>query len=773
MRSTHRHATSLALATLASAAVLAACGGARTQDELAGAQPVASDGCSRCHGSADNAAPPRSVLGKTDTSEIEVGAHQAHVRDGALRKAIACGECHVVPGKVEDPGHIGGEHAAVVFGALATSGGASPAWDRSQASCASVYCHGATLPGGNNTTPRWVKGSSQVVCGSCHGVPPVDGRHPAVTGGLTACSKCHPETVKPDGTIDVAGGKHVDGEVELSGVGCASCHGDPDRPGSTAAAPPRDAKGNTSTTAIGVGAHQAHLGASRLRGPVACTECHRPPQDLKAHPTGTVTLDFGPLATRGVAAAATRFDAASASCASVYCHGATLSGGSNTRPVWTKVDGTQAACGTCHGIPPATKPDGTPHTASTSCGGCHTGYTATTVDLATHVDGVVETGGMTCTSCHGDASRGANAPAPPMDAKGATATSSPGVGAHQAHLGASRLRGPVACTDCHVVPTSTSHSNGVVDVVFSPAAGGAAARFDPTTLSCASVYCHGATLAGGSNRTPVWNRVDGSQSACGTCHGIPPATKPAGSPHTASTSCGGCHTGYTASSVNIATHMNGKVELGAMSCTSCHGDASRVPVAGADPLVRAAPPLDTRGGNQPSSRGVGAHQAHVNKGGGLARPFQCSTCHAVPTDFAHASQPVNVTFGALPSTGTTAAWNGSTCATYCHGATLRGGSNTSPTWTTVNGTQAACGACHGIPPQTGMHSKHVNERGFSCGVCHGGYGPSTVNASHHVDGAKNVDGSSVRSFDAATQSCQPACHGQKTWTDGSGGWGGR
>jgi hypothetical protein len=35
--------------------------------------------------------------GRTDASLRSVGAHQAHLRDGPLRRAIACSECHVVP----------------------------------------------------------------------------------------------------------------------------------------------------------------------------------------------------------------------------------------------------------------------------------------------------------------------------------------------------------------------------------------------------------------------------------------------------------------------------------------------------------------------------------------------------------------------------------------------------------------------------------------------------------------------------------------------------
>ena len=45
--------------------------------------------------------------------------------------------------------------------------------------------------------------------------------------------------------------------------------------------------------------------------------------------------------------------------------------------------------------------------------------------------------------------------------------------------------------------------------------------------TCSSTSCHGAVFpenheSGGSNTTPRWNRVDGTEAACGSCHGLPP-----------------------------------------------------------------------------------------------------------------------------------------------------------------------------------------------------------------------------------------------------------
>jgi len=576
------------LATLGSTIVVGGCDAVRSSPSSGAA--ASSDTCTRCHGDpARNAAPPRSVRGATETSDVGVGAHQAHLTDGAIRQAIACGECHVVPSSVDSPGHMDGARAPVTFGALATTGGARPSWDTNQLSCSATYCHGATLgAGGTSQAPIWTKvDGTQAACGTCHGIPPTSAGHPAVSGGAGACSACHPQTVKADGSIDVSGGKHIDGTAQVGGFACTTCHGDAQRaPAAIAPAPPSDTKGNTATTAMGVGAHQAHLAGSALSNPIACGECHVVPSDA-AHASQPVNVTFGALARSGSATPV--WTPASASCASTYCHGATIGGGSNKAPVWTKVDGTQAACGSCHGTPPPA-----PHAQDTSCGSCHNGYTSTSVNAATHVNGAVEVASTTCTSCHGDAGRtavaGADAnvrAAPPVDTLGNTAATARGVGAHQAHVnkGSGALSRPTACSECHVVPGSTSHSNGAVDVAFGTRAktGGASPSWNGT--GCSASYCHG-NFGGGAQAAPRWTGGS-SQATCGSCHSNNPTTNrhPAasGSPHR-NVSCTACHgTGYSTSTVNATLHVNGTKDLSASSgwdpsarscAASCHGGES-------------------------------------------------------------------------------------------------------------------------------------------------------------------------------------------------------
>jgi predicted CxxxxCH...CXXCH cytochrome family protein len=362
------------------------------------------------------------------------------------------------------------------------------------------------------------------------------------------------------------------------------------------------------------------------------------------------------------------------------------------------------------------------------------------------MNGSVDVKNLTCTSCHGDGSRVRNPAAPPLGTHGEANASARAVGAHQSHLQASPLRDAVNCSECHVVPTSTSHSNGKVEITFGPLATANGASPSWTGATCAGTYCHGAFKNGNGTNAPTWTRVDGSQAACGTCHGVPPGgTHPQGV-----TQCGSCHPGYTQTSVAVATHVNGTVDV-ILNCTSCHG------TPGANP----APPSGTHGETATSARAVGAHQSHVG-GGNLAAAIDCSACHPKPTSTGHSNGRVEVAFGALPNQGTSASWNGTSCANYCHGATLQGGANRSPVWTRVDGSQAACGACHGIAPPTGRHGVEDHRRA-GCGACHGGYSPTSVNASNHVNGRVDLGGSRIRSYDPATKSCAPACHGTETW----------
>jgi len=716
------------------------------------------DECSACHGDSTRAAtaanpllpaaPPLDHLGNSTTTSPGVGAHQVHLRDSAMRGALTCADCHTVPTNLY--GHPSGT-VNLTWGALATAAGATPAWNGSNDTCSGVYCHGATLDaGGTNVAPVWTKvDGTQAACGTCHAVPPPYPGHPQ----RTDCGSCHPgytqTTVNP--------GTHINGTVDLSGLYCTVCHGDPTRAPTAAnpqlaAAPPVDPSGNSATTAVGVGAHQSHLNPGPLGAAVSCTECHAVPANLESHPNGKLNLTWGPLATSG--GAAPSFSLTGATCSNTYCHGATLgAGGTNHTPVWNVVDGSQDACGTCHGVPP---PAASGHPQLTNCGACHPGYTQGSVNPVTHVNGKIDFG-EDCTACHGDPGRAPSAAnprlpaAPPVDPAGNSATSAVGVGAHQAHLNAGALSAAVSCTECHLVPTGLGHPSGTVNITWGPlaTADGALPTWDLASATCASTYCHGSTLnAGGTNHTPIWTTVDGTQDACGTCHDLPP---PAATGHPQNTDCGGCHLGYTPTSVDVTKHVNGQVDARGQTCTSCHGNRAQIATP-ANPLF-AAPPVDPLGNSATTAIGVGAHQAHVNAGA-IAGPIACDECHVVPTNLnSHPSGTVNLTWGVLATTGGAApSFNpaGATCSnTYCHGTTLNaGGTNHAPTWTIVDGTQDACGTCHAIPPPPST-GHPVTTR---CGACHPGYTESTVNVATHINGTVEV-------YETCT-----SCHGDSTKT---------
>jgi predicted CxxxxCH...CXXCH cytochrome family protein len=339
---------------------------------------------------------------------------------------------------------------------------------------------------------------------------------------------------------------------------CAGCHGTAQSP-----APPPGlwlTGSQSETSARGVGAHAAHLGAKSFSLPVSCDTCHKVPKtvDEPGHLDGATKVVFSGLAV----ARETKADWDGTSCA-VYCHSGTLGGGSVTRPKWTQVDGTQAACGSCHGLPPK----GTHPPSVSACSTCHdktVDAKNTILDLGLHLNGQVEVRGGTCSSCHGSA---ANA-APPVDTQGHSAVTARGVGAHQAHVRGSTLHTPFDCGECHVKPSSVSSPGHTDHPLPAIVAFGALAKtagkqpvYDPKALTCAQSYCHAGSGAGAP--TPAWNK--GEAAVCGSCHGLPPTTTRSKMTHpqVALADCVNCHKTVNAAGqiVKPDRHVNGKVDF--------------------------------------------------------------------------------------------------------------------------------------------------------------------------------------------------------------------
>jgi predicted CxxxxCH...CXXCH cytochrome family protein len=156
--------------------------------------------CGACHGSSQGPAPPPDLSGGSDPSALTVGAHQAHLAGSTGYAAVPCGECHVVPANVLDPGHCdSAAPAEVEFGALAAAKGTYPVWDRATGTCQGTYCHGATLQGGSDKNPSWTSATA-VTCGSCHS---------ASYHGESGCN-CH-------GSV-WSGGQIVDPSQHVNGV---------------------------------------------------------------------------------------------------------------------------------------------------------------------------------------------------------------------------------------------------------------------------------------------------------------------------------------------------------------------------------------------------------------------------------------------------------------------------------------------------------------------------------------------------------------------------
>jgi predicted CxxxxCH...CXXCH cytochrome family protein len=354
-------------------------------------------------------------------------------------------------------------------------------------------------------------------------------------------------------------------------------------------------------------------------------------------------------------------------------------------------------------------------TAPGACGGCHDGAPARPAGITEADTGAPsctschdQTGGvLACSTCHGSGEK-AYPPRDPCFFPGDVG------GAHAAHVEPSPERaGGVPCSTCHPVPGSTVigglHGDGKVEVDFDTALVPGDATYDPSSGSCA-VYCHD---QGGAKPGVTWTEM-ASPVGCGDCHGAPPAGHFSGP-------CSGCHAEANATGTALSggpLHLNGKVDLGDGSgeCGACHG-------TGDSPW----PVTD-------------AHPAHQNPT--LTAPLACSSCHVVPAtilDPVHLDGTVHVVFSGLATArGATPVWDGARCSNVaCHGANLPDPAAV-PAWSDTSGAQAACGACHGIPP-----SQHTTSVDCNRSDCHGGEvmldatGAPLISASgktSHIDG---------------------------------------
>jgi predicted CxxxxCH...CXXCH cytochrome family protein len=307
-----------------------------TSCKSATCHPQGPTACTTCHGQ-----PP------------QTGAHAKHV------PKYPCATCHPMPTSWDSPGHIDKTgKVAVMFGGVAVTGGASPAYDSGR--CSNTYCHGTSAGSGAMMTPEWTQGPSAATCGNCHGLPP-----PHHLG--EACDVCHGAVVDAQRNI-VHPERHADGIVEVRDLsaGCSSCHG-----------PPQDLGGQ----------HTRHITGGVLGKAVPCSECHIVPSEIGSpgHIDSTrADVTFGPLATQG-GTLTPSYDGTK--CSGTYCHGATLSGGASTTPVWQSPY-SGLTCGGCHGVP-------MPNHYHERCNECHGSVVnrfLEIIDPSLHINGQVDFG---------------------------------------------------------------------------------------------------------------------------------------------------------------------------------------------------------------------------------------------------------------------------------------------------------------------------------------------------------------------------------------------
>lgn len=183
-----------------------------------------------------------------------------------------------------------------------------------------------------------------------------------------------------------------------------------------------------------------------------------------------------------------------------------------------------------------------------------------------------------CNTCHGDFADSTMI-SPPTALNGSIETTYPGVGAHVKHLFNNNLGSSIPCSTCHSVPQSflaAGHlgNDNKAEIIFNLLSvnQGVTPAYDFANNTCSNSYCHGnftfyrdssafqfaytgETMVG-NNQMVKWNKVDGTQAPCGSCHNLPPVG------HIASTltTCVNCHQGVInalGEIIDSTKHING------------------------------------------------------------------------------------------------------------------------------------------------------------------------------------------------------------------------
>lgn len=594
-----------------------------------------------------------------------------------------------------------------------------------------VGCHNHAEPSG-----AFSYGTGGSCSNSCHGLPPTTSTETGPTGRVSGYTRFS-EGNTPHGAHAAGGGPNV------NDFDCNECHqgyampkDDPNAvievfitpralPGLTATYTGTNCN-NVYCHSNGNGTWKAGMnpiswGSAKgviIGQPTECQSCHDDPNSSAAHTKhlafgygcvtchastvsnnttllasakivgGTHTNKVKEVAYSGVGAAV------GSSCATIACHSNGFGSAPNITPTW----GTPAsgACGACHWTKLTSTVLATgSHTQHFSfmagteqqvCVKCHTTYTSET--NATHVNGVMNTGGTGCAVCHASPYSTASS-TPPW---GSISTGcgqchttvgaftglglSPNTGSHTKHM-----RIPLAaCNQCHtgaIAGTSggVSHANANVDVTnvgYPPVVTKHTAGSGYSTCSSAGAAgCHVNPYSTSALPTPTWGFAAG---------------------------CASCHTGvgaFTGASASPTTGSHSKHIAKSPLCANCHAGA----VSG------------TSGGN-----------FHID-----------GNIDATVVGYA-----ANVTKHTSGSGYTTCSNAG---AAACHVSPYSTSAVVTPSW----GLAAGCASCHtlagaftgsGSSPTTGSHTKHIAAAAV-CVNCHAGAVAGTSGGNSHLDG--NVD----------------------------------
>ncbi len=213
-------------------------------------------------------------------------------------------------------------------------------------------------------------------CDECHGAPPKTSRHPT----NHRCSRCHGYVVDENYNI-LQTGKHRNGTVDYA-VGCTSCHG-----WNLGTSPPQNLSGECSEDNKGVGSHAAMRRNAIKAHQVGCNNCHTVPTGTweAGHIDGDNKAEVKFKLMAKLDGAKPTWDGST--CSSVYCHGATLTGGTHKEPSWTDTSGKSKQCGACHQL---TDPAGNTDADCSSCHPTSIKSDRSIIEDGTHVNGTID-----------------------------------------------------------------------------------------------------------------------------------------------------------------------------------------------------------------------------------------------------------------------------------------------------------------------------------------------------------------------------------------------